>query len=197
LAACGGSTGTELFDRPTATTLGAEPSNSGEGTPSSTATASAPKKDPTTPSEPTDAGTTKDAEPSTDPGKDAGEPPPPPPAAKVRCGDDACNAGSEYCCASYAGQGKAKLECQSTLLSVPLPLCNGVKLACDDQSDCPSGQVCCGTVDNGKVAGTSCRASCQGGARLCDPKAAVDECAASDMKCGSSNLLDGYGFCRD
>lgn len=77
------------------------------------------------------------------------------------------------------------------------------KIACDDRTDCPSGQVCCGTFEETTGRGAAeCRTNCKAlpGLRagiLCDPFAAVDECATLNKVCAPSQTLPGYFVCKD
>jgi hypothetical protein len=106
------------------------------------------------------------------------------------------------CCASL-DNNKPKLACENTSGGA---CANGLKIECDDPSDCPTGEVCCGTRNDsgfasGGFASVSCQSSCDGtqdhpAVLLCNPKAAVDECAAIQKTCQASDALSGYFVCR-
>lgn len=80
----------------------------------------------------------------------------------------------------------------------------GRTLACDDKADCPSGQVCCGSLDNTTgFDGVSCRATCDltpnpafTNVRFCDPFAATDECTSIGKQCLPSSNFVGYAYCQ-
>jgi hypothetical protein len=129
------------------------------------------------------------------------------PATKgIWCGEDNnggdvyCSAGTA-CCASKYGQGGPGLSCSTN----PFLACpnGGLAIRCDDQTDCPGGQVCCGMFsEQTGYQSIQCSTSCNSvgntirAVRFCDPKAAVDECAAIGKKCGLSQGLPGYGICK-
>jgi hypothetical protein len=78
-----------------------------------------------------------------------------------------------------------------------------VTIKCDDETDCPKGQVCCGTFEqNSGYKQVSCSPTCQSvgstitAVRFCDQNAAVDECAADGKTCGWSQKLPGYSVCK-
>lgn len=76
-------------------------------------------------------------------------------AGMVTCGATACNTATEACCSKVAfGDGgfNTTTTCQPKADS-----CQGGSFACDEASDCATGEVCCRTL-----AGASCKAgSCQ------------------------------------
>jgi hypothetical protein len=93
-----------------------------------------------------------------------------------------------------------KLECENA----GFVSCVGkTTIACDDRTDCPAGQVCCGTLeDNSGYTSVSCATTCNSipglrAVRFCDPSAALDECAALGKYCGPSQSLPGFNVCRD
>ncbi len=145
-----------------------------------------------------DGGGTKD---SGTTGFDAG---PGPDLNDVPCGDNmgtpiTCGVPSQYCCAANVGNGNTPdYTCQSTGTSA----CAGLRLPCNDTTDC-HGAICCGAFD--KVTGyteVSCKATCTASSatatavHFCDPNAAVDECAASGTSCQDSQALPGYSLCK-
>lgn len=136
--------------------------------------------------------------------KDAGpDAPPPATGGSVYCratpSATSCTAGSEICCGSWKSDGKFSYSCEPNGF---LACAGGTTIACDDSSDCPSGQVCCGTLSNNRYTSVECKATCNnsiGGraVRFCNPKAAVDECAALGKTCTASQSLPGYNVCAD
>jgi len=135
--------------------------------------------------------------------KDAGpDAPPPANGGTIYCGATggtaSCTAGSEICCGSWKS-GKFAYSCEQNGF---LACAGGTTIACDDSSDCASGQVCCGTLSNNRYTSVECKATCNnsiGGraVRFCNPKAAVDECAALGKSCKASQTLPGYHVCAD
>lgn len=97
-------------------------------------------------------------------------------------------------------RGQATLECAATLLGV----CKqGIAIKCDDQTDCPTGQLCCGTFDESSgYRSVQCQTQCSTttpdtiSVRFCDPDAPVDECQSSGHTCQPSDSLSGYSICR-
>ena len=78
-----------------------------------------------------------------------------------------------------------------------------LEIRCDDSTDCPAGQVCCGTFS--QTAGYSaieCKTSCTGSGgntqavRFCDPANPVDECSSIGLRCQASASLPGYHVCK-
>jgi hypothetical protein len=81
----------------------------------------------------------------------------------------------------------------------------GLSIPCDDKTDCPGGQVCCGSFDqNTGYKSVSCQSSCgpgpipgTTGVRLCDPSNPIDECASIGASCQASGSLHGYYVCKN
>jgi hypothetical protein len=121
------------------------------------------------------------------------------PAGAISCG------AAQYCCATpgnSGGGGGVVYDCKANTVSA----CSGLKISCDDSTDCPASQYCCGTFEQGSgytKLGCSPNAACgtpTGGTsflRFCDPTASPDECAAAGKKCGAqSSSLPGYTYCQ-
>lgn len=85
------------------------------------------------------------------PAGDGGPPPPPPPPppdepGKVWCAGVSCSVASEQCCAPAMPPVGPAAQCQKAGTA-----CAQIAMRCDDASDCPSGQICCGASGPGKV----------------------------------------------
>ena len=216
VVACSGASSTELFDPPGGSQLGTEPGptnddgssgairpgssgssgSSGEGTSTSSSSSSSGASGSSSSGSSGSSGTSSSGGP-----KDAGNDPPPPPPSTIRCGGaKSCTAGAEICCRSWFGQGPPTYACEPAGF---VACAAGTSIACDDETDCPNGQVCCGTLEqNSGYTSVACKNSCNSlpglrSVRFCDPKAAVDECVAAGMFCGPSQSLPGYYVCRD
>jgi hypothetical protein len=156
-----------------------------------------------------DAGPTADAGPTTgDGGQDAsfdGSPDgsvKPPIAGYIPCGgaNKVCNAKTEACCIKQGAP--PDLECKA--FNGGGNACSGGSLSvkCNDRSDCPLGQVCCGLLDDNEgYLSVQCRLTCIGGnnltaVRFCDPRALTDECLNIGQQCVLSQRLPGFGVCK-
>jgi hypothetical protein len=111
------------------------------------------------------------------------------------------------CCARWSSNGGAGGDLNKTFecVSNGIGSCaGGQSISCDDRSDCPSGQVCCGAFDQNQgyravQCATSCNASPIPGltpVRFCDPNAPVDECASIGKTCEPSGSLAGFHICK-
>jgi hypothetical protein len=111
-----------------------------------------------------------------------------------------CAAKTEVCCGSWGRSGKPSFECEEAGF---VACAGGTSIGCDDRTDCPTGQVCCGTLeDNSGYTSVACKSSCNSSpglraVRFCDATAVVDECASIGKYCGPSQSLPGYNVCRD
>ena len=80
----------------------------------------------------------------------------------------------------------------------------GTPVRCDDRTDCPSNQVCCGSFEEHSGYSTvQCQPNCNGSpipsvttVRFCDPHAPADECADIAKVCRPSGSLDGFHVCK-
>lgn len=147
-----------------------------------------------------DSGATKPGKDPKGP-EDAGSNAPPPPSGDdgISCGASPCTAGSELCCLSRKNGGKVDYRCEANAL---FACGSGTAIACDDDSDCPSGQVCCGALLTNRYASVECKAACNDSfssraVRFCDPNAATDVCAALGASCLASQTLPGYYVCTN
>jgi hypothetical protein len=92
-------------------------------------------------------------------------------------------------------------ECAGTGIAA---CAGGLAVRCDDRSDCPGGQVCCGSFDqNFGYKSVQCQTSCNGSpnpnvttVRFCDPYAPADECAEIGKTCTASQGLSGFSICK-
>jgi len=128
----------------------------------------------------------------------------------ITCGKDEdgtidyCAPSSNICCARSAigggGGGNKSYEC---VASNPFNACQGgTAIACDDASDCPNNQICCGIFDqNWGYRSVQCQATCNSSpipntapVRFCDPNAPTDQCAGTGKNCLASDSLKGGGF---
>lgn len=214
VAACGGATDSELFAAPGSSEFGTvpsadDPSSStssgsgggssglpGSGSSSSTSSSGGSMSSSGGSSSGGSSGSTTDAGVS-----DAGS------ANKgIWCGED--NSGDDvYCsagtaCCAGKGPGGPSLKCSAGGGITACPIGN-LAIRCDDQTDCPGGQVCCGMFsEQTGYQSIQCASSCNSvgntirAVRFCDPKAAVDECQAIGKTCGWSQGLPGYGICK-
>lgn len=125
----------------------------------------------------------------------------------ILCGEAAganvyCPTATKICCAKRQ-DGDFNFQCVSNIN--PFQACGvGTQIKCDDRSDCPAGQVCCGAFDqNSGYRGVQCATSCNNSpipglqpVRFCDPNAPIDECADVGKACEASGTLDGFSVCK-
>lgn len=208
LGACGSSNATDLFSNggsAGAADSGSATDATGTGNPetptgdSGTAADGGKKKDAgggpvqdDSGTTPTDAGGGPETSTTTDPG--------------IFCGVDNtnarlyCDVSNQACCIS-SHSGSLSFDCHAA--SGTGSQCNGLRVPCDDQADC-NGQICCATYDkiNSGYKSVQCQSSCGADTaltteyRLCDPNAAVDECAAVGGTCQPSTAIDGWFLCK-
>lgn len=206
VAACSGSTDSELFGVPAASSDGTEPgsasssggassSGASAGGSTSTSSSSTSSSSGATSSSSGSSGTSKDA------GADAGWTST---GKGIWCGEDQngdgvyCSAPSKECCVTRDGTGP-DYECTASSV---VGTCQGLDIKCDDHTDCASGQVCCGIFENNVgYKSVQCMPTCTAGGdavavRFCDPYAAKDECESIGKSCQWSQSLSGYGICR-
>lgn len=182
-AACGGASGTELFDSP-----GLSGSPPGGGSNSDAADSGA-----------TDANLHDGAA----SGLDAGAP-----QSGIACGDveqepTYCDPQREYCCMTTLVMSPLR-SCMARDLS----LCTGTRVGCDSANDCHSGEVCCGVFNEstGSYTSVDCapRARCAASSPpsqdsyvvFCDPHAEQNECAPRGETCTASRGIKGYFICE-
>jgi hypothetical protein len=213
-SACSGSTTQDLFapqntiDHTTPGTSGAPASSSGTSGSSGSSGASGTSGSGT-------SGSTGDAG---DPGKDAGHADGSsgshdagPQTPGILCGtkdgvdvDCPIAAGSHCCAASAKEVPPFTFECK-TSVNDPQNCPTDLLIECDDRTDCPAGNVCCGSLTGNPSSdflqcqmGSSCLniPPLQNASRFCDPRAAIDECVEEGKTCGPSAKLPGYGECQ-
>jgi hypothetical protein len=78
-----------------------------------------------------------------------------------------------------------------------------IALKCNDETDCPGGQVCCAQFDQQSgYKSAQCQTSCSGSSngtvavKLCDPDAPTDQCLSTGKTCQPSSSLSGYSICK-
>jgi hypothetical protein len=129
------------------------------------------------------------------------------PGVLIACGPwqggTTCQGPDQICCLPFSnpwGNG-ACLPAGS-----PGSCQNGSTIRCSKPSDCPSGQICCGTIVDvqpgpGEVSryrSIECRPSCSGqdDRRICDPADALLTCEQGESCEDSQILPQGYQLCR-
>ena len=218
LVACTGASESELFSTPDSTQLGnqpaapgdgsdEEPGADGTGSSSSGSSSSGSSSGGSSSSGSSSGGSSSGGSSSggsTSGGvKDAGGPPAT--GGSIHCGTSApgataCSAGAEVCCGTWTKPNKVQFACEP---AGPLACAGGRTIACDDRTDCPAGQVCCGTLEEySGYTSVQCKTTCTSppgtrAVRFCDPDAPIDECAQLGKYCGPSQSLPGYNVCRD
>lgn len=105
------------------------------------------------------------------------------PRSTVTCGSSLCLSPSDVCCFNFVAANAC----------VGAGMCQGVPYACDDPTDCPTGQICCrGLLGSACNTKTSCDQAgldelCQQGAQCSDH---ADNC------CPLASPFDSYAVCR-
>lgn len=117
---------------------------------------------------------------------------------RLRCGSAAsgltCDRNAQTCCAAGADTGRASYTCE---LSGD---CGGndVPIECGTNSDCGSGKVCCGYLQNSTWYSVECVSNCGSSSNftatpMCVP-GAPNTCPFG-RSCIASQRLVGYGYC--
>ncbi len=117
----------------------------------------------------------------------------------IHCGNSACTGPSQICCASRDG---FTTPTSYSCIGAQDPCtcsnagCMAAQLHCDGPSDCPSNEVCCGTLTNEGYSTTECAASCAGNNHvvICQPNDPVISCTGG-RSCRPSQFLSGYYYC--
>ena len=204
-SACGGASESELFAPPGASEFGTQPGESssgddGTGPPSVSASSGGKSSSGGSSGGSSSSSGNSSSGGGKDAGTDAGWK-----SDGIHCGkgpgggDQWCSPQTHVCCAERNFAQGLELSCAG---SDPAACPTGTAIGCDDRTDCPSGQVCCGMLDQGGYTSVTCSASCNSAAglqaaRFCDPSAPVDECAEDGKKCEGSQSLPGYFVCKD
>ncbi|AKT39077.1 hypothetical protein [Chondromyces crocatus] len=117
------------------------------------------------------------------------------------CGDKLeCPLEGDGACCWRSGQGSGVCidgpANPATCNTSPGPSNRRTRIECQVPEHCPTGSVCCGTLQGNYYTQTVCTAQCADPAiTLCDPVA--PNCPASAPDCVSSSLLPpGYYVCR-
>ena len=108
-----------------------------------------------------------------------------------------CKNGTDMCCIK---QNASSCVAQGGVCA------GGTRMSCDDSTSCDNGKICCGSLmsfnGNSYYSEITCATTCAvntsvpGLRRFCNPKAPVDECVSIGLKCGPSNVLNGYYVCN-
>jgi hypothetical protein len=93
----------------------------------------------------------------------------------VPCGSSSCSTATDYCCAASDGGGTCNPNDAGTCAS-------GVKVACNEAADCPSGSVCC-QLDAYGPHSAMCETSCPTG---------YFQVCRTDSECGTSASTDTH-----
>jgi|GEM_PF-2098986 len=109
--------------------------------------------------------------------------------ARLACGVFTCAIPGETCCVARGGGGAFTYGCAAGAC----PTTGGgnapTALKCRGAANCGPGTVCCVTQNNGLTA-SACKASCGGNdAQLCDPAATPTGCRGGEP-CSSNNIGD-------
>lgn len=97
-------------------------------------------------------------------------------AGTIACGATTCAATTQVCCIALDGTE----TCAASGGAAPCGA--AIERACDDRTDCPSGQICCATL-GALYVGSTCAATCAGAARqLCK---STSECANAMQTCST------------
>jgi hypothetical protein len=123
-----------------------------------------------------------------------------PPDPGVWCGNTSTYCAPPDICCVVGIPSSPTYTCDQSLFDCP----TGVPIACDDEADCISGDVCCGVYD--QTLGyrhVTCEKSCDGLGpngellvRFCNPDVSPDECAQLGKHCMASPSLPGYYRCQ-
>jgi hypothetical protein len=141
-----------------------------------------------------DAGADGDVDASTEPSGQAGTQP------GVSCGvglPALCELETEKCCTRSLGTDTCIAA--SATCDCDISGCEVMEVHCDGPEDCPSGQVCCGTLAGSGAAyqDFSCAAQCQatGNQRVACHQ--DDPVCPSSLQCANSQLLTNIQVCID
>jgi hypothetical protein len=93
----------------------------------------------------------------------------------VSCGNSSCSTATDYCCAASDGGGTCNPNDAGTCAS-------GVRVACNEAADCPSGSVCCQLDAYGPHSAT-CETSCPTG---------YFQVCRTDSECATSASTDTH-----
>lgn len=197
VGACSGPSDSELFARTGISSTPSDPTTSG----SASATPPATTPPAATPS------ATATGEPGTPPSASPAAPPTPPvpPPWKspgIACSKNEagvaqyCEAPAEVCCLTLENHTNVKAACKTD------QACDGLDVQCDDETDCPNGQLCCGILARDGSRGVLCKPSCTTNQpdrlafRMCDPLAPIDPCKAIGKTCKRGDGFSGYYVCE-
>ncbi len=126
---------------------------------------------------------------------------------EIYCGKENGNpricAGGSSCCAKRTNGGALQYACVPPTGAGGVGQCTGALIRCDSAADCTGGQVCCGSFEQTfGYKSVQCQPQCVTQipgvtmVQMCDPAAAVDECAAKGLQCEPSGSLIGFFICK-
>ena len=115
-------------------------------------------------------------------------------APSIHCGNTSCAHG--VCCRTTAG-GAFAYACVDGPQA-----CSGLAIACDSESDCPSGTICCATEGSAQqcvAPAIACSSADQclanaGSRELCEKS--DPGCRQPDASCGPDPCLTDYASCQ-
>jgi hypothetical protein len=138
----------------------------------------------------TDAGPVDDASAGSDDSSSSGT---------ISCGNATCTLPAEFCCVTTS-QGTQSQTCATDPAS-----CKGQgdsPVQCTSSTQCPQGQVCCGSNANNFYSDVSCQPAPCGGTtggvehvQFCDPQSPGD-CPPDAPRCQQSMVLGGFFVCQ-
>jgi hypothetical protein len=120
------------------------------------------------------------------------------PPAVISCGNTTCPLPAEFCCVTFDQSGQQE-ACASDPGSCTGQ--GGSAVECTSSSQCPAGQICCGTKPNSNsYSDVSCQAApCGSGSveqiQFCDPQGPND-CPPDAPQCQQSTILNGFFICQ-
>jgi hypothetical protein len=120
-------------------------------------------------------------------------------AGTIPCGNAVCTLPAEFCCVT-ANQGTQMQACDMNQAGCMGQ--GGSPVRCTSSTQCPMGQVCCGSNANNFYSDVSCQpAPCSGSSggvervQFCDPQSPGD-CPSDAPRCQQSTVLGGFFVCQ-
>jgi hypothetical protein len=126
-----------------------------------------------------------------------------PPATMIPCGvsgtNKTCSTADQVCCVTFNGGPKADQNVETCSFSASdCSNRNGATVHCTSSTQCPAGQVCCGTSATPYLyySDVSCRPSCDTKSsdhQFCDPAVPAD--CPLGQPCQPSTILTAFYIC--